>query len=371
MTGLETIRNDFELNSSIYLMNHAAGRLLKASESNFSRSYFDALRSNDPWSIWMPALADFTKQLGILLNSPADNFCPQSNVSSALTKILFSLPKEHNTSTILLSEHDFPSVGFVVQQMANAGYRIKFLSKQLDQTDVQVWKDALTDDVQWAIITQAQSNTGAQIPVKEIVQICNERNILSVVDIAQSIGVLPIDINDWNPSFVIGSCLKWLCSGAGAGFLYVHPTVIEKCRPQDVGWFSHEQPFEFDIHNFRYHSTALKFRGGTPVVAPFIIAAHSIAYFNTVGIEIVRTHNLYLTQLLIDSVNKDYIVSPLLPPYRTGTLILHFKERHETIVETLKQNNVQFDTRAFGIRLSPHVYNTQDEIEKVIGYMLD
>ena len=60
---------------------------------------------------------------------------------------------------------------------------------------------------------------------------------------------------------------------------------LSSCNPKDVGWFSHENPFEFDIHNFRYHDSALKFWGGTPVVAPFAIATNSINYFTNIGIK--------------------------------------------------------------------------------------
>ncbi|MXV51026.1 aminotransferase class V-fold PLP-dependent enzyme [Pedobacter sp. HMF7647] len=367
MISTDAVRNDFELNDSVYLMNHSAGRPLKQSSSNLSELFFEPWKTNEPWPQWLQALTGFQESLGLLLNSEATNFCPQTNVSSALTKIISSLPKREGRQQILLSEHDFPSVGFVASQAKKPGYGLKFLSRDADHTDPVVWGKAMSEDVQWVIITQAQSNTGVGIPVKEILDLAKKRQVITIVDVAQSVGVLPIDLQEWNADFVIGSCLKWLCGGPGAGFLYVNPEIISSCEPVDVGWFSHENPFEFDIHNFRYNSHAWRFFGGTPSVVPFILAAQSIRYLTKIGTTAVRNHNLALTQKLIDSLDSSYLVSPGLPAKRTGTVILHFGDQHETITARLKANDIAFDSRALGIRLSPHIYTTTNEMEKLVA----
>lgn len=366
MLNTDTIRNDFALNDSIYLLSHSVGKPLKQSETNLSTIFFNAWKSNEPWHEWMNVFSEFQKSLSNLLHSKSENFCPQTNVSGAFTKVLFSLPKQANKKTILLSEYDFPSIGFVAAQAKILGYELKFISKEEDQTNPDIWKAAMTDDVQWLIITQVQSNTGVQVPVKEIVAIANEKNILSVVDIAQSVGILSINIDDWNPSFAIGSCVKWLCGAPGAGFLYVNPNIVSSCKPIDVGWFSHENPFEFDIHHFKYDATALRFFGGTPSVVPFVLAAHSINYLTKIGIDNIRKHNVDLSNQLIHAIASEYLVSPKKENHRSGTLIINFKAQHEKVTAQLKANNIAFDARVFGIRLSPHIYNTKEEITKVI-----
>lgn len=367
MLDTEQIRNDFDLNDAIYLLSHSVGKPLKNSESNLSNVFFDAWKTDEPWHGWMDIIANFQDALSQLLNTNEANFCPQVNLSSALTKVFFSLPKRNGKQTILLSEYDFPSIGFVAEQAKILGYKLKFIDKNKDQTNPAVWKAAMTEDVQWLIITQVQSNTGVQVPVKEIVQIANEKNILSVVDVAQAVGILPINIDDWNASFVIGSCVKWLCGGPGAGFLYVHPNIVADCKPQDVGWFSHESPFEFDIHHFKYHPTAMRFFGGTPSVIPFAFASFSIQYLSEIGIENIRKHNNKLSDTIIHSISSNYVISPVNTEHRSGTIILHFGEKQEKIVAALKANHVAFDARVFGIRLSPHIYNNEQEIDKVLA----
>lgn len=353
------------MNDSIYLLNHSVGRPLKKGESNVDELFFKAWKSNEPWHDWMHVFTDFQNSISQLLQSHPGNFCPQTNVSAAFTKVLFSLPKNENKKTILLSEYDFPSVGFVAAQAKILGYELKFIPKDVDQTNPEVWNDAMTNDVQWVIITQVQSNTGVQVPVSDIIALANKKSILSVVDVAQSVGILPINLEKWNASFVIGSCVKWLCGGPGAGFLYVNPGIISQCKPIDVGWFSHENPFEFDIHHFKYDHTALRFFGGTPSVLPFVLATHSINYLTKIGTNNIRNHNVSLSNQLVNAIAPQYVVSPKNEHQRSGTMILNFKEHQEKIITTLKSNNILFDARAFGIRLSPHIYNTKEEMEKV------
>lgn len=368
MINVNSIKQDFLLNDdTIYLQSHSVGKPLQQSEADLSSTFFNAWKTDEPWHGWIDILDRFKDCLSVLFNTKAENFCPQVNLSSALTKVLFALPKRNGKQSILLSEYDFPSIGFVAQQAKILGYELKFLPKDVDQTDPDVWNNAMTEDVQWIIITQVQSNTGVQVPVKEIVAFANHKNIFSVVDVAQAAGILPIDIDDWKATFVIGSCVKWLCGGPGAGFLYVNPNNVADCTPQDVGWFSHESPFEFDIHHFKYHPTAMRFFGGTPSVIPFAIASKSIQYLNKIGIEDIRNHNVVLCNKIIESIPSNYLVSPIKQTQRSGTIIIHAGENQDKLVSLLKSSNIVFDARVFGVRLSPHIYNSEDEINKVIA----
>jgi selenocysteine lyase/cysteine desulfurase len=211
------------------------------------------------------------------------------------------------------------------------------------------------------------SNTSRQVPVSDICALARERAIMTVVDVAQSAGVVPIDADDWSADFVVGSCVKFLCGGPGAGFLWVNDRVLRDCQPSDVGWFSHADPFEFDIHQFRYADSALRFWGGTPPVLPYAVAANSLETMTNIGIERIRAHSLELTQAIIDSVPRKCLFTPARPANRGGTVALDFGERQPAAADALAGAGVHFDIRRTGIRLSPHIYTTSDEIDSVIA----
>jgi kynureninase len=134
-----------------------------------------------------------------------------------------------------------------------------------------------------------------------------------------------------------------------------------------VGWFSHENPFEFDIHHFRYAPDALRFWGGTPSVYPYAVAANSLRQINVIGVDKIRTNNIALSEMIIQAVADSALISPRSEAQRSGTLILDFGPLQKQVVNRLNESQVHFDTRAKGIRLSPHSCNTAPQIERLIG----
>ena len=286
-------------------------------------------------------------------------------MSSATTRILYSLPRNEKKSTILLTEQAFPSLGFVFAKAKSSGYDVKFIDSHEDAKNPDVWSRHLTPDVGLVLITHAHSNTGEQLPVGEIVDLARRSSAVSIVDIAQSVGVLPIDLAEWVRDFVVGSSVKWLCGGPGAGYLWVSPEMLPHCQPVDVGWFSHSNPFELDIRNFRYADDALKFWGGTPSVLPFVAARCSIELIESIGIQSIRAHNVALCDKLIAAFDEKMLVSPTEEAMRSGTVVIDPGKRAEQINKRLRDAGVQFDSRPAGMRFSPHIYNTEDDIDAV------
>ncbi|QYK01649.1 aminotransferase class V-fold PLP-dependent enzyme [Shewanella psychrotolerans] len=361
------LQDHFVLAEGTYLLNHSVGRPLKTSESAFQQAFFVPWQasSREPWGEWLGVIDSFAASLAQLFNSPQQQFCPQVNLSSALTKLVMALPRlVRDDAVVLMSEIDFPSMGFVLQK-ALPHCQLRFIAKHLDVTDPQVWADHLSDDVDLVFISHAYSNTGQQAPIAEVINLARSRGCLSLIDVAQSAGVLPIDLTALQPDFMIGSSVKWLCGGPGAAYLWLHESHIESCQPQDVGWFSHENPFEFDIHDFRYHPSALKFWGGTPSIAPYAIASHSIAYFAKLGIEVVRQHNQQQIDKVAASLGEQF-VSPREYERRSGTMILQFLDREREVMAALSEANISVDARSQGIRVSPHVYNTEQDVARLL-----
>jgi selenocysteine lyase/cysteine desulfurase len=359
----------FAPSGDIYLLNHSVGRPPVTTRDAWAGDFLDPWENagEEVWPRWIGAIEGFRDALARLLGGVAADYCPQTNLSSALTKIISGLPQSAQRRTILYSEQDFPSMGFVLQQAARLGYRLRALPEGIDTLDASTWDENLSAEVCLVLITHVHSNTGRQVPVAEICAMARSRGIRSIVDIAQSVGVLPIDLAAWQADFVIGSCVKWLCGGPGAGFLWVDPERLPDCEPTDVGWFSHENPFEFDINDFRYAGDALRFWGGTPSVQPYVTARNSIDVLHGIGIETVRAHNLALTRRIIDAVDENALVSPAATHQRGGTVVLNFPDRQqEALCTRLRQARVSFDARPTGIRLSPHIYNDDDEITAVL-----
>lgn len=374
MNRLE-IESSFCLNDDIYLLNHSVGKLPRSTREIFEQEYFAPWENadGDPWQHWLAIIENFQSSLAQLFNGQAHEFCPQANISSALSKLLGALATStDNRKTLLYSENDFPSTGFVIQQAKQLGFTPKVITKELDPQDLNVWNEHLTHEVAAVLIAHVHYNTSRLIDVEAITQLCRQRGIFSIIDIAQSAGIIPIDVQQWQADAVIGSSVKWLCGGSGAGYLWMKDEVAEQLTPSDVGWFSHQLPFEFDINHFKYHRGALRFWGGTPSVAPYCIATNGIKTVDTIGVKTIRAHNQQITQTLVDQLQEfgHRLNSPINAEARGGTLVIKLIDKYEqSIQKKLNQLNVKFDTRALGIRISPHIYNSQEQMHVLIQAM--
>jgi kynureninase len=349
-------------NDGVYLLSHSVGRPLKTLQPHLQQQFFSpwAEGAREPWGAWLQGINGFTQALARLFNSEAGLFCPQVNLSSGLTKFLQAWPSTGKPLRILMSEADFPSMGFVMQQ-ARDDLLLTFIDKEQDVSDANTWDAHLTAEFDFVFVSHVYSNTGQQAPIAAISERASKLGVKVILDVAQSAGILPLDLQVTMVDVLIGSSVKWLCSGPGAAYLWVSPEVLSMCQPKDVGWFSHANPFEFDIHHFQYHDTALRFWGGTPSVFPYVCAAHSINALLDIGIDNIRARNWQLVMQLHEHFGER-VMSPLSPTRASGTAIVSFAQQTDKALQTLTEHGIAVDKRVHGIRVSPHIYTDIQDI---------
>ncbi|WP_188481231.1 aminotransferase class V-fold PLP-dependent enzyme [Aquisalinus flavus] len=358
-----TIRTRFLKPETPYFLSHSVGLMPRGAAATLNKQVLDPWRmQGQSWDEWLAILDRFRTALGSFLNADPALICPQANVSSALTKILFSLPQPDRRNVILLSEQDFPTIGFVALQAERLGWQLRYVPREADLTDEEVWLDAMGDDVGIVLVTHAYSNSAMLAPVVSITQFAAARGIVSVVDIAQSAGTIPIDLALWQADFVIGTSVKYLCGGPGAAFLWVSPQIVETCTPLDVGWFSHEDSFEFDLKQFRYAPDARRFWGGTPSVLPYAMAAHAVETLTAIGIDAIHRQNQQRLGRLIDGLDPALIRSEPREG-RRGSHLLYAPHDMEAAAARLEEAGIRHDRRDGALRLSVHLYITDQDRE--------
>ncbi len=370
MQPLALMRSRFHVPDGIYLLSHSVGCLPLGSEEALQAGFYRPWREagGDAWPAWLEAVAGFRAGVAQLIGARADQICPQTNVSSAVTKILHALPEREGRDVILLCEEDFPSVGFVAAAASARGYRTRFLPRGEGAEDIAVWEAALANDVQLAIVTHAFSNRSAQLPTGAITRLVSDSGAFSIVDAVQTVGVVPVDVAAWSADFVVGSSVKFLCGGPGAAFLWASDAVLQETRPIDVGWFSHTNPFAFDIHHFEAAEDASRFWGGTPSVQPFVQAGHSISVLLDIGVEAIHAHNQRLIQRLHDALPADRLRSAR-DVHRRGNTVLVAVDDPQATLARLRGARIFADVREGCIRLAPHIYNSAEDIDHLLALL--
>lgn len=362
---LNGARAAFHVPDGAYFLSHSVGLQPRAATSALEQGFFTPWKVADAriWDHWLATIDAFRSGLGPLIGARAVDICPQTNISSALSKIMFSLPERARRKKIVLTEDDFPTVGFVAAQARRLGYELLLLPGGPRLADVDAWTPAFHEDVQLVIVTHVFSNIAVRAPVAEIARRAHERGVFSVLDLAQSAGAVPIDLAAWRPDFAVGTSVKYLCGGPGACFLWTEKETAARCSPLDVGWFSHEAPFEFDIRNFRYAEGALRYWGGTPSVAPFAIATAGFEALARFGVEAIFAHNQELLSRLIENLPKGAFLSHVKEGERGCSVVIDVRDL-DRASKALDAAGVHHDSRKGGIRLSTHLYNDASDVRR-------
>ncbi len=361
-------RDDFHLpGPGPYLETHSVGCLPRSAVAQLEAGFLAPWQrcGGEAWAEWLGEIDGFRAALAALFGGAAADYCPQANLSSGLAKLLDALPRGQARRHVWLAAEDaFPSLGFVLQQAQRQGFTLQLIPRERDPADPATWAAWIGPDTFGVLLTHVHSNTGSVTPVAEVARLCAQRGSHCVVDVAQSAGILPFSVGELCASAVLGSCIKWLCGGPGAGFIWIDPALAAALQPRDVGWFSHADPFEFDIHAWRPAPDARRLWGGTPSVAPFVIAAESLRRLHATGIDRVLAHNRRLMEAFVDD-----LPAPWRSRVRTrdvgGTLCIPLGESFDLVTRALTADAVRYDCRGAVVRLSFHLCNELADAARV------
>ncbi len=351
-----------------YFLSHSVGLLPLSAEAGLSRDFFNpwADGRSDLWPHWLERIEAWRRALAPVIGAAPETICPQTNISSALTKILFSLPERRGRKKIVLTEDDFPTAGFVFEQARRIGLEPVFLKGGPHLADPDAWAPAFADDVALLHVTHVFSNRGVRAPVAEIVRRARERGAVVIVDVAQSAGAIAVEAARWSADFVVGTSIKYLCGGPGAAFLVADPSSAGAAAPADVGWFSHENPFEFDIRNFRYASGAARFWGGTPSVAPYIVARAGAEAIGAAGVAAIERRTQGLLDRLLARLPAEVVLSHARAGERGASVIIA-PRRPDKARAALAAEKAAYDERMGGLRFSVHLYTEEAEVDRLAG----
>jgi len=344
-----------------YLLSHSVGCLPRAARDRLDAQLLTpwAEQGSDGWPAWLAAIDAFRRAIARLVGGHMADVCPQPSVSAALAAFLSGLRREPGRDILLASAHAFPSIGFAMRQLGRLGYRLELIPEHHDPADPQSWAEAIGPEVAAVVPMHVHSNSGLVSPIVEIARLCRAAGATCIVDVCQAVGILPVEPNPWGVDAIVGSSVKWLCGGPGAAFLWVRPDLVGALEPINVGWFSHADPFAFDIRDFRYADDARRFWGGTPAVAPYVIATAGIETILNIGLDNILVHNRLLIAALAGAADTAFDMRD-----RGGTLCITSSDV-DTVEARLRAEDCRFDRRGAILRLSFHLWNEEGEARRI------
>jgi selenocysteine lyase/cysteine desulfurase len=313
-----------------------------------------------------PAMGELKRSFAALAGCGADEIAITTNISIAISTIASALDLSERRK-VVLSELDFPTDGHVWLAQRARGVEVEWLRSPDGLTiPIEAYDRAIDDRTAVVMVNRVLYRSSALVDAKEICRIARERGALSFVDDYHGLGIVPLDLHDLGCDLYTAGVLKWMCGGPGLAFLYARRDLLPQLEPAVTGWFATREPFAFDLEHLAYHPTARRLEHGTPPAPVVFLAQGGLEVISEVTPERIRSRQGELTDHVI--ARADQLGLPVRTPRdrhaRGGVVNVGVGPDADRICRALLDRDVCTDSRGDGLRISPHFFNTEEDIDR-------
>jgi kynureninase len=360
------------LERTTYLISNSLGAMPRA-VYDAMKGYADtwAMRGVRAWEErWWMLAAEVGDEIGTLMNAPKGSVSTHQNVTTCQAVVASCFDFSGKRNKVVYSDMNFPSVMYFWEAQQSRGARVHMV-KTDDGITVPLDRllDAIDETTLLVPISHVIFRSAFIQDAKAIIEKAHKVGAMVVLDTFQSLGTVPVDVQALNTDFACGGVLKWLCGGPGVGYLYVRPDLGKKLEPKFTGWTAHQNPFAFEIGANRYTDPPYRFMNGTPHIPALEAARPGLKIIAEAGIERIREKSKRQTGRLIElaSTHGWRVNTPRDAEKRGGTVSIDMPDAQEVCRELIKREILVDYRPKAGVRMSPHFYNTDEELETGIS----
>ncbi len=370
-------RSEFPtVESTLYFVSHSLGAMPRGVEEELRR-YAQAWKTRGirAWDEgWFALPTQIGDLIGAILNAEPGTVSMHENVTSAQAIALSAVDFKPPRNRLVCTAEDFPSVLYLYEGLARRGAEIVRVparaGRRVEEADVVAAIDERTAVV---AISHVLFRSAQVLDLAPIVRRAREAEALTLIDAYQAVGTVPVDVRASGADLLTGGSIKWLCGGPGASYLYASPRVRGRLEPALTGWMAHERPFDFDSGPVRRDPGARRFWTGTPAIPAFVAAKTGYQIVARIGVEAIREKSLRQTARMIAFADEFglKVASPRDAATRGGTVVLDVPGS-DAACAALLASDVLLDFRpGVGLRLAPHFYTRDDEVDLVMARVRD
>lgn len=375
MDDLERWRPEFPiLERSVYMISNSLGampRRTAESLAEYSRTW--ATRGVRAWEDrWWEMGREVGDKVGAIIGAPPGSVSMHENVTTAVMIALSSIPLEPDRNRIVCLAADFPSTIYLYRAQEALGFELTVIPAEPDLT-VRLDRviEAIDERTALVSISHVLFKTSYIMDAAVIARRAHDMGARLILDGYQSAGIIPVDVAALGVDFFVGGCLKWLCGGPGTAFLYTRPDVRRALAPRFTGWFAHRSPFAFDIGPVERRDDGMGMMNGTPSIPAYYAAIPGLEIIAAVGVDRIRAKSRLMTTRVFELADRHGFPSIATrdADRLAGTVAVDPPDAL-LVSRALKARDFIVDYRpGVGIRISPHFYNTLDEIDRLMAEM--
>jgi cysteine desulfurase / selenocysteine lyase len=324
--------------------------------------------SIDDYFTFLRVVEETKKQIADYLNTEPSRIAFGDNTTNGINLIAQGI-KWKTGDKIILNDLEFPANVYPFLNLQNYGVEVDILKSQDGIISADDIINKVKPGTRLISVSQVQFLTGYRIDLEKLGRFCRENNILLSVDAIQGLGAFPIDVVKDNVDFISSGTQKWLLGLQGLSIIYVSKKLQDILKPKYVGWLSVEGAWDLLNYNLELKNSADRYQTGTLNTLGIHALNASMKLFNDFGVKEVQKRVAANVLMLMKKLEHTGF-NPLLKNCEQKNLsgIVSFRvDDSKTFFDKLSGMNINTALRESIIRLSPHFYNNEEDIDKIIA----
>jgi selenocysteine lyase/cysteine desulfurase len=365
----DTLRALFPVTQRANYLNHAAVSPPPLPTIEAIQSQLRDVSENGSvnFGSWLATKARARALLAGMLGAPPEQIAFLRNTSDALSTVANGLTWRPGDNLVTF-RNEFPSNIYPWLRLRDAfGVEVRMCEERDGRIDLDELIGLMDEKTRLVAISHIQYASGFHSDLERIGRAARARDALLVVDAIQSLGVVPIDVDSQFVDVAAGACHKWLLTPEGVGWLYLSPRARERVSPTLVGWVSVPNPDDYANFEQGWNVGTLAWETGTGPAALINGLEASLKLLTETGVRQIQQHLEMLTDHLCERLrNSEYqLVSSRREGEKSAIVCIRAGSGFSPmdLYVHLKKRNIITAPRGDRLRISPHLYNTVEEID--------
>jgi cysteine desulfurase/selenocysteine lyase len=369
-------RSLFPVTRSWAFLDHAAVAPLPRPAALAIREWADDSAANGvaTEARWLARIEEVRRAFGALLGCDPLDVAFVKNTSEGVCFVAEGLAWREGDNVVSVEEEYAANV-YPWMNLAARGVELRRVPSRHGRIDVADLGDAMDGHTRLVSLSFVEYASGFRNDLAAVAELCRRRGALFFVDAIQGLGAFPLDVQELGIDFLAADGHKWLLGPEGAGIFYARRDRVDLLHPISVGWHSVVGAWDFGTIDFRLKPHAGRWESGSFNLAGIVGLGASLELLQQAGVSAVARRILELTDRLCEQAPRAgwSVYSSRRGDERSGIVSLQPPEGRSPreAVKWLRGRGVIANHRAGRLRVSPHAYNSPDEIDRLVQLLAE
>jgi selenocysteine lyase/cysteine desulfurase len=363
-------RAQFPVTESLIYMNHAAVAPISRRVRDAMVGLLDEVQQSgaEHWQLWVEAYGAVRRSLAQLINAEPGEIAFAKNTSEGISCFANGLDWRPGDEVVSI-EGEFPANFYPWKALEKRGVVLRLVPTVEGRVSFRSIVEALTPRTRVVAVSFVHYVSGFRLDLEELGRACAAHGCLLLVDAIQGLGAFPLDVKRANIAGLAADGHKWMLGPEGSALLYVNGQAMERITPSEVGWTTVRHWSDFSRRDLIWRDDAARFECGTLNTVGVYGLGAAVNLLLEVGIPNISGRVLDLTDRLRSGLlaRGHSVFGPRARQEASG--IVSFVPRQggaERLLEWFLAHRVQVAARGGMVRIAPHFYNTEEEIDRVL-----